>query len=57
MDRLKRYGILLLIIYLLTAFVLADLNPMAWHWIARLVVVLGFVSITSALDLVFGVKK
>jgi hypothetical protein len=57
MDRLKRYLALILIIYLLTAFVLADLNPMAWHWIARLVMVLGFVSITSALDLVFGLKK
>jgi hypothetical protein len=57
MDRLKRYLALILIIYLLTAFVLAEINPMAWHWIARLVVVLGFVSITSALDLVFGLKK
>lgn len=57
MDRLKRYGLLLGLIYLVIAFVTSDLNPFTWHWMGRLSLVIIFVGITTFFDLVFGVKK
>jgi uncharacterized membrane protein len=57
MDRLKRYLIFLIIIYLIIAFVTSGINPFAWHWTARLSLVIIFVAVTSFFDLMFGVKK
>ena len=58
MDRLriKGYLILIVVLFLIVAFVAASLNPFAWHWMSRLILVLAFVGITTFLELKFDKK-
>ena len=53
MDRLKIRGylILALTLYVVFAFVLADINVFAWHWIGRLILILSFFGVTIGIDL------
>jgi hypothetical protein len=34
----------LLVFFLIASFVMASLNPFAWHWIARLVFVVSYLA-------------
>tara|TARA_R110000772_G_scaffold145504_1_gene255479 strand:+ start:24477 stop:24656 length:180 start_codon:yes stop_codon:yes gene_type:complete len=45
---------LIFILYLLAAFICADINPFSWHWIARLGLISSFLFITVFYDLKFG---
>jgi len=58
MDRLriKGYLILIVVLFLIVAFVASSLNPFAWHWLGRLIIVLAFIGITVFMELKYGEK-
>jgi len=53
MDRrlILGYLIIFVILFFLISFVQMSLNPFAWHWVSRLILVVSFIAITVYFDL------
>jgi uncharacterized membrane protein AbrB (regulator of aidB expression) len=47
---LKLYGIIFLGLFLCFSFVEASLNPFAWNWISRGLLILSFLALSVYLD-------
>jgi hypothetical protein len=57
MVKLKGYFILLIGIYLITAFITASINPFAWPWIARLSMILVYLGLVVYIDMNYQKKS